>query len=69
MKSSQPMYHLTMSDATTRNFCSYNCVMTFQNQFSKKPLTLNEPEGSPVPTGAPKRSRRTLQKESGRNWL
>lgn len=65
MKSSQPMYHLTMSDATTRNFCSYGCVMAFQNQFAKKPLTLNEPEGTPVPTGAPKRSRRFPAKDIG----
>ncbi|XP_014667450.1 PREDICTED: LOW QUALITY PROTEIN: zinc finger MYM-type protein 3-like [Priapulus caudatus] len=28
-------YHLTMSDASVRNFCSYGCVMTFQNQFTK----------------------------------
>lgn len=27
-------YHLTMSDASVRNFCSYNCVMTFQSQFT-----------------------------------
>lgn len=27
-------YHLTMSDASVRNFCSYNCVMAFQSQFS-----------------------------------
>lgn len=26
-------YHLTMSDASVRNFCSYSCVMTFQGQF------------------------------------
>lgn len=26
-------YHLTMSDASVRNFCSYNCVMAFQGQF------------------------------------
>lgn len=27
-------YHLTMSDASVRNFCSYSCVMSFQGQFS-----------------------------------
>ncbi|ESO84117.1 hypothetical protein LOTGIDRAFT_155441, partial [Lottia gigantea] len=27
-------YHLTMSDASVRNFCSYNCVMAFQKQFT-----------------------------------
>lgn len=26
----QTQYHLTMSDATTRNFCSYACAMSFQ---------------------------------------
>ncbi|XP_071445619.1 zinc finger MYM-type protein 3 [Hetaerina americana] len=39
---SQAQYHLTMSDATVRNFCSYDCVMTFQSQYSKAPLTLPE---------------------------
>ncbi|KAL5009829.1 hypothetical protein ScPMuIL_012134 [Solemya velum] len=27
-------YHLTMSDASVRNFCSYSCVMSFQGQFA-----------------------------------
>lgn len=27
-------YHLTMSDASVRNFCSYQCVMAFQSQFA-----------------------------------
>ena len=27
-------YHLTMSDASVRNFCSYTCVMQFQAQFT-----------------------------------
>uniref|UniRef100_T1J404 TRASH domain-containing protein n=1 Tax=Strigamia maritima TaxID=126957 RepID=T1J404_STRMM len=32
---SQPaQYHLTMSDASIRNFCSYQCVMTFQRPFT-----------------------------------
>ncbi|KAK3751177.1 hypothetical protein RRG08_023935 [Elysia crispata] len=31
-------YHLTMSDASVRNFCSYTCVMTFQSQFTSKHL-------------------------------
>ena len=26
-------YHLTMSDASVRNFCAYDCVMAFQAQF------------------------------------
>ncbi|XP_065202335.1 zinc finger MYM-type protein 4 [Planococcus citri] len=52
-------YHLTMSDATIRNFCSYNCVMIFQTQYNKTPLTMHEPNKSnsaPVPLGAPKRA-------------
>ena len=28
-----PAFHLTMSDATVRNFCSANCVNLFQNRF------------------------------------
>ncbi|BFF92202.1 zinc finger MYM-type protein 4 [Drosophila madeirensis] len=36
-----PQYHLTMSDASMRNFCTYQCVMQFQNQFSRTPLTLD----------------------------
>lgn len=46
-------YHLTMSDATIRNFCSYNCVMVFQTQYNKTPLTLNEQNKSvlSVPIG------------------
>ncbi|XP_063810504.1 zinc finger MYM-type protein 4 isoform X2 [Pseudophryne corroboree] len=30
-----PQYHLAMSDGTIRNFCSYNCVVSFQNLFNK----------------------------------
>lgn len=25
-----PQYHLAMSDGSIRNFCSYNCVVSFQ---------------------------------------
>ncbi|XP_015433971.1 PREDICTED: zinc finger MYM-type protein 3 isoform X2 [Dufourea novaeangliae] len=52
---SQAQYHLTMSDATIRNFCSYSCVMNFQAQYTKSPITI--PTGDdPVPTGMPKRT-------------
>ncbi|XP_054271190.1 zinc finger MYM-type protein 3-like [Macrosteles quadrilineatus] len=51
----QAQYHLTMSDATIRNFCTYPCVMNFQQQYSKTPITLQGNEGAPIPTGAPKR--------------
>lgn len=55
-----PQYHLTMSDASIRNFCTYQCVMSFQSQFSRAPLTLeNETNNTaieaPVPAGLPKR--------------
>ncbi|MGH0182448.1 UNVERIFIED_CONTAM: hypothetical protein FKN15_009455 [Acipenser sinensis] len=33
--SAVPQYHLAMSDGSIRNFCSYNCVVNFQNTFSK----------------------------------
>ncbi|XP_055698924.1 uncharacterized protein LOC129799234 isoform X2 [Phlebotomus papatasi] len=50
-------YHLTMSDGSMRNFCTYQCVMAFQSQFGKRPLTLNSPDDDsrPVPAGLPKR--------------
>ncbi|XP_012530402.1 zinc finger MYM-type protein 3 isoform X3 [Monomorium pharaonis] len=48
-------YHLTMSDATIRNFCSYNCVMNFQAQYTKSPITIPTSD-DPVPTGLPKRT-------------
>ncbi|KAL9824839.1 zinc finger MYM-type protein 4 isoform 8-T8 [Geothlypis trichas] len=38
--SANPQYHLAMSDGSIRNFCSYNCVVAFQNLFSK-PTGLN----------------------------
>ncbi|KAG9492817.1 hypothetical protein GDO78_001013 [Eleutherodactylus coqui] len=30
-----PQYHLAMSDGSIRNFCTYNCVVSFQNLFNK----------------------------------
>lgn len=55
-----PQYHLTMSDASMRNFCTYQCVMSFQSQFSRAPLTLEgestaTQQTQPVPAGLPKR--------------
>ena len=44
-------YHLTMSDASVRNFCSYECVMAFQGQFA--PGT-TEPTPSGSKTTQPK---------------
>lgn len=56
-----PQYHLTMSDASVRNFCTYQCVMSFQSQFNKTPLTIHSEEtrNNPVPTGLPKRVKKT----------
>ncbi|XP_041353937.1 zinc finger MYM-type protein 3-like isoform X2 [Gigantopelta aegis] len=42
-------YHLTMSDASVRNFCSYNCVMVFQSQFSAN-KTASQPTIHSQPT-------------------
>ncbi|XP_008560726.1 zinc finger MYM-type protein 3 [Microplitis demolitor] len=61
---SQAQYHLTMSDATIRNFCCYDCVMKFQGQYTKSPITIpggDDPKTTstatvPVPTGTPKRT-------------
>lgn len=54
---SPPQYHLTMSDSSVRNFCTYQCVMSFQSQFSRRPITLGDEvtANNPVPTGLPKR--------------
>ncbi|XP_057210105.1 zinc finger MYM-type protein 4 isoform X1 [Triplophysa rosa] len=32
-----PQYHLAMSDGTIQNFCSFSCVVSFQESLSKKP--------------------------------
>ncbi|XP_075984349.1 zinc finger protein without children isoform X2 [Anticarsia gemmatalis] len=59
-RTSLAQYHLTMSDATVRNFCTYQCVMSFQGQYSKHtpPLVPGEPidHQKAVPTGAPRRT-------------
>jgi hypothetical protein len=52
-KRAQGMYHLTMSDATVRNFCAYSCCMSFQTQFSNSPIVAQTP--TPTPMGAPMR--------------
>ncbi|CAG9793456.1 unnamed protein product [Diatraea saccharalis] len=60
-RTSLAQYHLTMSDATVRNFCTYQCVMTFQGQYSKHapPLMPDEAvsdQQKAVPAGAPRRT-------------
>lgn len=64
-----------MSDATIRNFCTYQCVMSFQGQYSKSPITLGNEQhkvipvasmkGAPVPTGAPKRTYNITRQAKG----
>lgn len=51
----QPQYHLTMSDASIRNFCTYQCVLGFQSQFNKKPVSMDGDEMIVVPAGTAKR--------------
>eukprot|EP00062_Callorhinchus_milii_P020447 gi/632976104/ref/XP_007904610.1/ PREDICTED: zinc finger MYM-type protein 4 [Callorhinchus milii] len=61
-----PQYHLAMSDGSIRNFCTYNCVASFQGLFNQAapgsqtvvPLspgqvTVNIPPGTSVVTGSP----------------
>ncbi|CAG4955084.1 unnamed protein product [Parnassius apollo] len=59
-RTSLAQYHLTMSDATVRNFCTYQCVMSFQGQYSKHaaPLVSGDSveQTKAVPTGAPRRT-------------
>lgn len=42
-------YHLTMSDASVRNFCSYNCVMNFQSQFTGAPPVTTAGQNNAAP--------------------
>ncbi|XP_006820523.1 uncharacterized protein LOC102802634 [Saccoglossus kowalevskii] len=39
-KVSAPLFHLTMSDGSLRNFCCYNCVIAFQAHFATPTVTL-----------------------------
>lgn len=70
-RTSLAQYHLTMSDATVRNFCTYQCVMTFQGQYSKvtTPVITGEPveQQKAVPTGAPRRTYPSSSKNNAKN--
>ena len=47
-------YHLTMSDASVRNFCEYTCVMAFQAQFTQPANNNNASQQSPqLPNNRP----------------
>jgi len=41
-KKAPAQYHLTMSDASVRNFCGYTCVVAFQAQFSQPSTTSSQ---------------------------
>ncbi|KAK3926212.1 Zinc finger MYM-type protein 4 [Frankliniella fusca] len=49
--SSPTLYHLSMSDASVRNFCSSSCVVTFQDKFQ----SLSTNDKTPYPLGAPRK--------------
>lgn len=66
-KMSNSTYHLTMSDASMRSFCSYRCVMNFQNQFPKQ-ITLNN-MSDPIPTGGPLRTKRVTSSDASRYFF
>ena len=57
-------YHLTMSDASVRNFCSYGCVMKFQAQF-QNPAKVPPQQTQPQPQGPPPLKQQTVTR-SGR---
>ncbi|KAL4717074.1 hypothetical protein ACJJTC_016961 [Scirpophaga incertulas] len=69
-RTSLAQYHLTMSDATVRNFCTYQCVMSFQGQYSNHapPLLPGEQIEQPkaVPTGAPRRTYANTNKNNAK---
>ncbi|XP_052241686.1 uncharacterized protein LOC127851818 isoform X3 [Dreissena polymorpha] len=55
-------YHLTMSDASVRNFCSYGCVMTFQQQF-QTPVKPSTPQ-QPAPTQQQQPAQKTTPQQT-----
>ena len=59
-KAAPAQYHLTMSDASVRNFCTYPCVMAFQGQFSQPS------GGKQQSTGTRQSSRQASRYEKGK---
>lgn len=53
--SSPAQFHLTMSDASVRSFCSSNCVLSFQAKFPKTPVTTTGVDKTPYPLGVPRK--------------
>ncbi|XP_060760721.1 zinc finger MYM-type protein 4 isoform X2 [Neoarius graeffei] len=43
-----PQYHLAMSDGTIRNFCSFTCVISFQDAFNKTKTQRNQLNVAPT---------------------
>ncbi|XP_064180423.1 uncharacterized protein LOC135249061 [Anguilla rostrata] len=50
-----PQFHLALNDGSIRNFCSYNCVLTFQASLNKVPPQgqVNGSSAAPEPLSAP----------------
>ncbi|XP_064489301.1 zinc finger MYM-type protein 4-like [Ornithodoros turicata] len=57
-------YHLTMSDASIRNFCCYKCVLNFQSQFSNLPTLTTS---APTATQAANQAATQTKNQGGRN--
>lgn len=45
----QSQYHMTLSDQTVRNFCTYQCIVAFQNQYPTVQISYNQER--PTQTG------------------
>ena len=63
-KAAPAQYHLTMSDASVRNFCTYPCVMAFQGQFSQP--SSGGRQGSQQSTGTRQSARQASRYEKGK---
>lgn len=64
----QSMYHLTMSDGSVRNFCTYACVVTFQGQFNKQAIAMNNSQDTfPVPTGTARKTKKNSPTDNGKH--
>lgn len=53
--STTTQYLLSMSDASVRNFCTYQCVLAFESQFDKSIQLLDGDTQQPTPISKPKR--------------
>ena len=65
IKFAPAQYHLTMSDASVRNFCTYQCVMGFQAQF-QQPQTPSAGRGQSTGTGRGRGTPKPTNQPAGR---